>query len=265
LLPVRHLLRPTTLAPAIATIVAATCFGALFGILPQFLQQVRGLGPQSMGLLLWPAGAAALAGAGLGGAVATRPRWMMVVVIGGLLLLAAAAGPLTGLTRFTGDTSVMLMAATLGLGAAVSMVPALVRAIVSVPALLSRRTVALIFVLRYALQYGIGQALVHFIQTQSTVHSAHLAWQQGFNQLFGEPPAGNLFGEPPAGNLLFGTALVQPLPAAASARALLEQALVLGIQDAARLVQLMIVLGAALSVFLLLVAWFHTNRVARSS
>jgi hypothetical protein len=112
--------------------VGAIGYGGLFGLLPQFLEQIRGLGAQDTGLLLWPAAVAAVAGAGLVG-VLFATRWITALGLSGLLLLDAGAWLLTRLSAPTGDGRVMLVAFVLGLGASVSVAPGMFVAALRLP------------------------------------------------------------------------------------------------------------------------------------
>jgi MFS family permease len=239
LLTVRYLARPKVIGAALLSWVAAFGFGGLLGIVLQFLLQIRGLGAQDGGFLLWPAPVGALLGSVLVGLVFRNRRLVMGVALSGVLLIGVAAWMLSSLTAFTGDRSILLVAAVLGLGASTSVVPAMLVAALSVPGELVRRALALITLLRYAFQAGSGQFLTYLIGVWGKSHDAHLLWQQGFNQLFGAPSP------------LFETSM-QAQAASGSSTELLRKGLVLGINDAARLLVLITVLGAALSLVLLL-------------
>ena len=110
-------------------------------------------------------------------------------------------------------------------------------ATLSVPAQVLSSTLALITVLRYAFQTAVGPALTNFIATQRDIHYAHLTWQLGFNLLSGMPS---------------GQTVTQAQAANASIHKLMSQGFGLGMNDAAGLLLLIVVLGTALAVLLLL-------------
>lgn len=237
LLTVRSLWRPRPVGATVLSCVAAIGYGGMFSLLPQFLEQVRGLGAQDAGGLLWPTFVGAVVGAGLAGAIFTKARWVSVLALGGLLLLAVAAWLLTRLTAFTGDGSIMQTAAILGLGASISLVPALLVAALTAPVQVVGRALAFLTLLRFTLQASAGPVLTHFIETRRTIHFAHLAEQRGFNLL---------------ASTHSGQAGVQGQAVKTSIQVLMNHGLVLGMNDAAALLLLILVLGAALAVLILL-------------
>jgi hypothetical protein len=178
LMPVRYLARPLPIAGAVISWVGAVAFFGLFSILPAFLEQLRGLGARDTGFHLWATVLGAIVGAVVVG-VLFLTRWLPVLAVGGLLLLALAAWLLTGLTATTGYGNIAWVAALLGLGAGVSVVPGLFLAALSMPAALVGRALALVTLLRYALQYAVGPALTHAIGTRATIHYADLATEVG--------------------------------------------------------------------------------------
>lgn len=230
LLTVRYLLASRPSSAAVACCFATVGYVGLLDLLPQFLQQVRGLGSQAAGGLLWPIFAGALVGAVLSGLAFAKPKWFMVLAVSGCFLLAVAAAPLTGLTAFTGDGNIMLVAFILGLGASVSIAPAMLYASLTVPEANLESTLALVTLLRESLQGAAGTALAHFNDTQQVIHYAHLVWQQASN--------------------LIGASSTQATNT--STQLLMNYALVLGMNDVARVVMMIVVLGSVVAVMILL-------------
>jgi hypothetical protein len=91
LLTVRYLARPKVIGAASLSWVAAFAFGGLFGVVLQFLLQIRGLGAQDGGFLLWPAPVGPLLGSVLVGVVFRNPRVVMGVALSGVPLIGVAA------------------------------------------------------------------------------------------------------------------------------------------------------------------------------
>jgi MFS family permease len=248
LLTVHYLVRPRPAAGAVMSWVGVIGYGGLFGLLPQFLEHIRGLGAQDTGLLLWPTTAAAVVGAGLVGLLFTT-RWFTALPLGGLFLLAVGAWLLTGLTAFTGDGSIMLVAAVLGVGASVTVTPAMLVAALSAPRQLTRRTLALITLLRYAMQTSVGPFVGYFIGTKTAIHYAHLAEQVTVGS-----SSGMFLQESTQSLMVHGYTQGQAHALAVQniIQELTLQGRVLGMNDAAGLLLLVVVLGAAMAVLILL-------------
>jgi MFS family permease len=243
LMPVRYLAHPLPISGAAISCIGAVAFYGLFSVLPAFLEAVRGLGAQDTGFHLWATVLGAVAGAVVVG-VFFLTRWLPLLAAGSLFLLALAALLLTGLTTTTGDGTISLVAGLLGLGAALSIVPGLFLAALNMPsAALVGRSLALVTLLRYALQYAAGPALIHAIGTQTSIHYADLAAEVGaapssFAALLAQlTQRFTLQGQPAA---QAHTLALQSIIAD-----LMRQGQVLGTNDIAGLVLVSTVLGAA--------------------
>jgi hypothetical protein len=200
-------------------------------------------------LLLWLAAVAAVAGAGLVG-VLFATRWITALGLSGLLLLDAGAWLLTRLSAPTGDGGVMLVAFVLGLGAGVSVAPGMFLASLSVPPVLTGRTLALITLLRYAVQVGVGPPVTHLIATRTSIHYADLATEAGANGSGLDLLVGALTRRYMAQGLAATQAHVQAVQTII--QELTRQGQVLAINDVAALLLLAIVLGAAVAGLILL-------------
>jgi hypothetical protein len=208
--------------------VGALVFGGLVGLLLEFLQHVRGLGALDAGMLLWPAPLAACLGLVCVGLVFSRPRWITLLVACGVLLLGVAAWQLATFTEYTGDSTVMQMAAMLGLGASISVSPAMLVGGLSVRKELLGRGLALVTFMPYVLLAASAPVLTYFSTVRQTVHYTNLQWEQGWKFA------------------ISGTDSAGP-----SAKAVLTRALVLGINDAALILMLVAVLGLVVAAVLL--------------
>jgi hypothetical protein len=170
-------------------------------------------------------------------------RWLPLLTVVSLCLLALAAWLLTGLTVTTGDGTIALVAALLGLGAAVSITPGLFLASLTMPAPLVGRGLALVTLLRVALQYAAGPALMHAIGTQTIIHYADLATEVG------TAPSGfaTLLSQLTQRFTLQGlpTAQAHALALQTIIEELMRQGQVLGTNDIAGMVLVFTVLGAA--------------------
>jgi hypothetical protein len=144
----------------------------------------------------------------------------------------------------------MLVAFVLGLGASVSVAPGMFVAALSVPPALTGRTLALITVLRYAVQAGVGPPVTHLIATRTTVHYADLATEAGANRSGLDLLVGALTRRYAAQGMATPQAHAQAMQTLI--QELLRQGRVLGINDVAALLLLVIVLGAAVAGLLLL-------------
>jgi hypothetical protein len=249
LMPVHYLARPLPLTGAAISWIGAVAFSGLFSILPTYLQGIRGLGAQDTGFHLWATALGAVAGAVLVG-LFFLTRWLPLLAAGSLCLLALGAWLLTGVTATTGDGTISLVAVLLGLGGALSITPGLFLAALSVPAALVGRTLALVTLLRYAMQYAAGPALTHAIGTRATIHYADLA------SSVGTAPSGfdALLGALTQRFTSQGLTAVQAhaLAVRTIIAALLRQGQVLGTNDIAVLVLLLTVPGAAAAAAVLL-------------
>jgi predicted MFS family arabinose efflux permease len=224
LLTLRYLTRPRPLTGATLCCLATIGYAGLLSLLPAFLQEVRGLGPRDAGLLLWPITAGALVGAVLAGLAYTNPRWVIILALCGVVVLCSSAWLLASqLTAYTGNPMVMLLAALLGLGASVSVAPGMLFAALTVPAIALESTLAFATLVRESLQGVSGPTLGHLAHNQSIIHSAHLSWQQSMDKLLNSSS--------------------EMTSTAASQSALERLAVVLGMNDAAGVVVLMLLFG----------------------
>jgi hypothetical protein len=119
----------------------------------------------------------------------------------------------------------MLVAALLGLGASVSVAPGMLFASLTVPAVALESTLASATLVRESLQGVSGPTLGHYVSTQSVIHSANLEWQKAIQDLFNTSATG-----------------VQSATAS-SAQALDKLATVLGMNDAAAVVVVLLAVG----------------------
>jgi hypothetical protein len=185
LLTVRYLAQSRPFSGAALCCLATIGYAGLLTLLPAFLQEIRHMGSRDAGLLLWPITAGALVGAVLAGLAYTRPKLVILLALAGVIVLCGSAWILaTQLTAYTGDASVMAVAALLGLGASVSVAPGMLFASLTVPVVALESTLAFATLVRESLQGVSGPTLGHYVATQSIAHSAHLDWQQSFDALF---------------------------------------------------------------------------------
>jgi hypothetical protein len=210
-------------------------FGGLVAAVLQFLQDVRALGAQDAGWLFWPAPITALLALILVGRVFTRPRWVVALATFGVLLLALAGWQLIFATEYTSDGSVLQMTALLGAGMGLSVAPAILVAVLSVPRTLTARALALMAFLPYVLFAASGPVLTYAATVRQTVHYGNLLWEKGWTVAVGV--AANLSAATTDGT-------------SKNVEGLLTRSLMLGINDAAVVLVLLIVLGAAASAVL---------------
>jgi MFS family permease len=230
LLTVRFLTRPRPFTGAALCCLATIGYAGLLTLLPAFLQAIREMGSRDAGLLLWPITAGALVGAVLAGLAYTNPKFVIVLALAGVILLCTSAWILaTQLTQYTGDASIMLVAALLGLGASVSVAPGMLFASLTVPAVALESTLAFATLVRESLQGVSGPTLGHFVTTQSIIHSSHLGWQQAFDNVF---------------STVLGSTQAQ----GNSSTAISKLATVLGMNDAAAAVVVLLAIGATVVV-----------------
>jgi MFS family permease len=226
LLTLRFLTQPRPFTGATLCCLATIGYAGLLTLLPTFLQEIRQMGSRDAGLLLWPITAGALVGAVLAGLAYRNPKFVIILALCGVIVLCGSAYILaTQLTAYTGDAAIMAVAALLGVGASVSVAPGMLFASLTVPAIALESTLAFATLVRESLQGVSGPTLGHYVSTQSIAHSAHLEWQQTFSALFDSAAA-------EAHN--------------ATANSQLDKlATVLGMNDAAAVVVVLLALGAA--------------------
>ncbi len=242
LLTVRFLAQPRPFTGASLCCLATIGYAGLLTLLPVFLQEIRAMGSRDAGLLLWPITAGALVGAVLAGLAYTNPKFVILLALFGVVVLCGSAWILaTQLTAYTGDAAIMLVAALLGLGASVSVAPGMLFASLTVPAIALESTLAFATLVRESLQGVSGPTLGHYVSTQAIAHSAHLEWQQTFSALFNTKAA-------EAGSKAAGSQLE-------------KLATVLGMNDAAAVVVVLLAVGT-LAVVLPLIPAVRQERTA---
>jgi EmrB/QacA subfamily drug resistance transporter len=256
LMPVRYLARPLPLAGALISWAGAVAFFGLFSILPEYLLQVRGLGAMDTGFHLWATVLGAVVGAAVCGVLFVT-KWLPPLAIGALLLMAVAAWMLAGLTAFTDYGTISWIAFLLGFGGGVSVAPGMLLAGLSLPAPLLGRTIALVSLIRIALQYAVGPALTHAIGTQASIHYSNLAAQVDTASSSFQALVSQLTQQ----FTQAGMALSQAHTAAMQTiiELLMRHGQVLGINDIAAQVLVMTVLGAAIAGAILLVLALRNN------
>lgn len=228
LTPVRLLARPVPLMGAVFAVVGGATFTGSVGPLSLFLLRVRGLGARDTGALLWPAFALCVVASVLFAATFGR-RALPLVLLGGLACLGVAVWTLAGLTATTGDSTILLIAAGLGLGAGLTAAPGIILATLSLPPALAGRAIAVLALIRLVATYIVATPLTHAVGTNATVHYADLATQVGTNNALFTGQLARLV------VILEGRG-VPPVQAQAQAASTLvgmiqRQALVLGLRD----------------------------------
>jgi len=164
-----------------------------------------------------------------------------------MLLLAIAGWQLMWATEHTGDGSVLQMTALLGAGAGLSVAPAILLGVLSVPKSLTARALALMTFLPYVLLAASGPLVTYAATVRQTVHSVNLLWEKGWNAAVGAAA---------------GASSAQTDVTSQQLQALQTRGLMLGINDAAVVVVLVIILGAAVSTVLVCVGRRTSTRRA---
>jgi predicted MFS family arabinose efflux permease len=243
LLTLRFLAQSRPFSGAAVCCLATIGYAGLLTRLPQFLEEIRQMGARDAGLLLWPVTAAALVGAVLAGLAYARPKLVILLALTSVIVLCGSAWILaTQLTAYTGDASIMAVAALLGLGASVSVAPGMLFASLTVPVIALESTLAFATLVRESLQGVSGPTLGHYVTTQAIAHSAHLDWQQTFHALF-------------------STAEAQ---SGAAASQIEKYATVFGMNDAAAVVVLLLAGGATAVTLPAIVAVRREHRAERA-
>ncbi|HWE63628.1 MAG TPA: MFS transporter [Chloroflexota bacterium] len=166
LMPVRLLGRPIAVAGIVTAIVAGTVFTGTLGIVPIYLERVRDLSPQASGLLFWPGLLAATVAAILIGRTVGR-RWQPLLILAGMLCLGIGALALSDLGVSSSDGHVQVLIALLGLGAGLTVAPAMFLAAFSVPPAVVGRALAMVSLVRLAVGFVAAVPLTHAVNTNA--------------------------------------------------------------------------------------------------
>lgn len=150
----------------VAQILIAMCAGAAAVALVDLAEVAlkgRGVSPGHAAALFWPELGAALAAAGVFGAL-FRTRYVPLLPFAGLLVLAGGGVILTGAAT-GGDVLVLVGAGLVGLGEGASVSPALFVSGWSLPSPTLPRVFALVELLRAVAAFLVAPLLVHLAQT----------------------------------------------------------------------------------------------------
>lgn len=161
LIPVKPLAKTYPVVGILVGVLGGMAFTGLLELLIVYMQQVVGLKPFSVGVLLWPGLATAL----LGALIFSRffgTRYVLLLPLGGMLALVVAAWLLTTITTTTGTGLVLWVAGLLGLGASLTVSPGLFMAGLSVRPNLIGRAFALVELLRLAGAFAFAPAFLYF-------------------------------------------------------------------------------------------------------
>lgn len=124
LVPVKPLSTSLPVMGVICAMISGGAFAAVLELLETFLVQVRALKPLAAGILFWPQ-VATIAVAAIAFALVFRTRFIPVLALVGMLALATATALLTRLTLGSGDALILVAIGLLGLGAGLTVSPAL--------------------------------------------------------------------------------------------------------------------------------------------
>lgn len=180
LMPVKPLSTTYPLVGIPAGILGGAAFTGLLEVLFLFLEDVRGLKPLGIGLVLWPALAATIVASVLFGKLFTT-RYVLLLPLMGMLSLLAAAWLLTTTTTATGTGEIEWIAGFLGLGAGLTVSPGLFIAGLSVRPALIGRAFALVELLRLAGAFALVPAFVYFAtifgpKPESIILGSHIVY-----------------------------------------------------------------------------------------
>jgi MFS family permease len=252
-LPIRMLGRPIVLLGTVSAVTAMAVFVSMLGVLPPFLEIVRGLGLRDVGVAFWPGIAGALIAAVVAGFVVPS-RSAPVLPFLGLACLALAGWSLTWLSVDTGDTAIGQLAGLLGLGAGLVVVPGLLLAALRVPRAFVARLAGLILLLVFC---GAGLAQAATLRGLATSVTGH------YLALAAESQGG-------ASGGVQSTDLTQTyLPwqlqpgSAGSDSSLLQQALVWGLNDTGTVILVLSLLGLAVGAIIIIAGRFLPARSSR--
>lgn len=161
LMPVKPIATTYPMIGIIAGVLGGAAYTSLLELLLLYLRQVRGYGPLSFSLLLWPGILAAMVGAFIFGKF-FNTRYVLLLPLLGVASLVAAAWLLTTTTASTGSGEILWLAGILGVGAGLTVSPALFMAGLSVKPMLVGRAFALVEMLRLAGAFAIVPAFTYF-------------------------------------------------------------------------------------------------------
>lgn len=166
LMPVRLLGRPIAVAGIVIAIVAGTVFTGTLGIVPIYLERVRDLSPQASGLLFWPGLVAATVAAILIGLTVGR-RWQPLLILAGMFCLGIGALALSDLGVSSSDRHIEVLIGLLGMGAGLTVAPAMFLAAFSVPPAVVGRALSLVSLVRLAAGFVAAVPLTHAVNTNA--------------------------------------------------------------------------------------------------
>ena len=165
-----------TSVPVTGIFIALTTSAAAFGLMELILQMLKTMKPAAtpahVALLFLPEFAAAVAVAGVFGAL-FRTRYTPVLAMSGLLLVVASAAVLIA-TMPTEGPAVAVSTGLLGLGVGASVSPALFLAGLSLPAKLLQRVFAMIELTRGVTAFLVAPILIFLASVVGTAHDVGL-------------------------------------------------------------------------------------------
>lgn len=161
LMPVKPIATTYPLIGIIAGVLGGAAYTSLLELLLLYLRQVRGYHPLSFSLILWPGIAASLVGALIFGKF-FNTRYVLLLPLLGVASLIAGAWLLTTTTTSTGSGELLWIGGILGVGAGMTVSPALFMAGLSVKPMLVGRAFALVELLRLAGAFAIVPAFTYF-------------------------------------------------------------------------------------------------------
>jgi EmrB/QacA subfamily drug resistance transporter len=227
-----------------SVLVTFALFGGLF-LIPVYLQELRQLSAFQAGLLLLPQAFASMVAVMIGGRLVDRIG-VRAVVIPGLALLAVANWQLSTvtLTMSYGQLEWYLILRSFSLG--FCMQPFMVSAFATIKSEMMPQATAVNTALRFvASSLGVA-ALSTLVQTQTQVHYTHLA-----EQVTPASPLGHMITQIQNAFMLKGASSAQAFSSAVQliVRMVQEQAYMLAIQDAFRLVIVLALIALIASFF----------------
>lgn len=167
LMPVKPIATTYPLIGIIAGVLGGAAYTSLLELLLLYLRQVRGYHPISFSLILWPGIAAALVAAYLFGKF-LNTRYVLLLPLLGVSSLIGAAWILTTTTLSSGSGELLWIAGILGVGAGLTVSPALFMAALSVKPAMVGRAFALVELLRLAGAFAIVPAFTYFAMAYGT-------------------------------------------------------------------------------------------------
>ncbi len=164
--------------------VTFALYGGLF-VVPLYLQNLRGLSAYQAGLILLPQAFASMIAVVFGGRLVDR-FGVRLVVIPGLLLMAFANWELSHLSLSIPYGSLQVILALRGFSIGLCMQPLMVSALSEIkPRMLSEAS-SLNTALRFVFSSLTVAVIATLLQTQATVHTAHLAERVTATSPFGQ-------------------------------------------------------------------------------